>query len=437
MRGSFDPEILILGGGGLGPVTALKIAQLGCEVGLVRISDSSAPQGDTFRNHGWLQSGLIYSGPRGLDLFESKLMYFWGRQLHRELYIEPPTEQGIFRTGFDDRAAQVIEASKRLKVPVDTVSDHEAARLLKELHKPAKHHFWVPDAPFDEARVLTTAREMAMEFGADLVDLPPNERPPHLELDDKEPNGYRVIVAGRILRPRITILCTGQALPSLLSQVNFFPPLAVFRSTLLRAENVDWIQAPLLFDLDTGFAIVNHLSEDRSKHWAVFGDSKRVKLTSYSRRVTKEEFDSAISFLPESLRGTDPYNSFKATAGHKTEILDERGHPSARHWIEEVPNCKGLFAAIPGKATVVLWVALEILKKAGIAKATDNGDYERILLPPDRSNSSPSSSSANLPPWDASVEMHWERSDLNDLCSGDSKDGEDEKGEAAAAGNKD
>lgn len=436
MGSFFDPEILVLGGGGLGTVTAMKAAQFSSGVALVRRSDALSPQGDTFRNHGWLQSGLIYSAPRNMDLFESKLMYQWGIRLHRELYLEPPDQPGMFRTGQDEKAAQLVATAKKLGVPIDDASDNEGKHFLRDMYKTGQHHHWVPDTSFHEAEVIMTAREMAKEYGAELIDLPADEEPPSLELDEKEPNGYRVRISGRIVKPRITIVCTGQALPSMLARVNYFPPLAVFRSVLLRAENVDWIGVPLFYDLDTGFAIVNHTSTtDPSKTWTVFGDSKRERLTSTVRTVTEAEFKSAISFLPHQLRGPDPFNTFKATAGHKTEILDADGKPSARHWIEEVPNCSGLYAAIPGKVTIVLWVALEILKKAGLIEANLEGGYIP-RLPPAGSNSTPSPAiGPDLPSWEAQVEMHWERPDLNDLTLQEDKDSSQD--EALGGGGKD
>jgi uncharacterized membrane protein len=358
-----ERDLIINGGGVTGAILAYLAAKAGARVTLFRISDKNRPFADTLRNHGWMQSGLLYavSIPR-----EAARMRRWGKLMLDMFNVVPLPGPGIFRMASEARAEQFRQEAARLNIRVELYSEAEAQEIVGAVHESGSHSFAVPDRPFNPAELVDSALIRAEIEGAEIIDLDPG-CPVELVRESNAPNGFLVKVGDKLYGAGATVICAGAGTPRLLEQVGAEHRIRVFRSTLLSVLGLNLCSAPLLVDLDTGLSLVRHPSQVMpGLYHDVIGARNRVPLTSQEaghRLVTQAEINDLLRLLPTSYREAVEMKGFKVNAGHKTEVLNEKGEATAAPLVEEV-KAKGisrLFVGLPGKATMGLWTAKQLM----------------------------------------------------------------------------
>jgi glycine/D-amino acid oxidase-like deaminating enzyme len=358
-----ERDLIIIGGGVTGAILAYLAAKAGARVILFRISDKNRPFADTLRNHGWMQSGLLYavSIPR-----EAARMRRWGKLMLDMFNVIPLPGPGIFRMASEARAEKFLQEAARLNIRVELYSEAEAQEIVGAVHESGSFNFAVPDRPFNPADLVDSALIRAEMEGAEIIDLDPG-CPVELVRESSEPNGFIVRVGDNLYGAGATVICAGAGTPRLLEQVGAEHRIRVFRSTLLSALDLNLCSASLLVDLDTGLSLVRHPSQVMpGLYHDVIGARNRVLLTSHEaahRVVTQTEIDDLLRLLPAAYREAIEREGFKVNAGHKTEALNEKDEPTAAPYVEEVKavGIRQLFVGLPGKATMGLWTAKSLM----------------------------------------------------------------------------
>ncbi len=360
-------ELVIVGGGILGFMVAHAAYRRGFRD--ITVYEDPGPlklNADTFRNHAWLQSGLLYAKSN----FEAaKILSEWGKSMLVEFGYLPPETKGIFRFSDDggDSEREFKDRVGRLQLSDDVrrLSQDEARRALGLFFLPDSVHYLVPDTPFDEAFLLHIARQRAIarkmhlrEAQISLLKWPASNQGFVIQVDDRD-----------IIESRYTVLCAGAGLPTLLGQLGLPHPLAVFRSALLRIGNGSVLRVPLLVDISenlpsSGLSVIqHHPTTVKPKGCIVVGSKDRVRLRPNEvahRKVTRKEANDLRRLVPSLLRPSKR-SSTRFVAGHKTEACDANGKPSVEPWINPYREYPGLVAAVPGKATQALYVAERVL----------------------------------------------------------------------------
>ncbi len=372
--------LVIIGCGIEGLMTALLAAQRGLpDVLVFDAPDAKNLGADSQRNHAWLQSGLLYEGN---NMVAARQMYFWGREMHRIVSLPIPQTGGIFRYSSEESAAGFCEKAKKLKMEssINRITDDAARKALGAFYLPKWHHFEVPDTPFNEADLMTLAKRQAQEYGVKF-------RKAKVELvrEPRAPQGYLVKAGDELIEPMFLVLSAGAGLIDLLDQLGINHPLKVFRSALLRLRCGDILKTPLFVDNSTGqptsgLSVVQHSSQVLPPDGClVIGSRARQQLTpeeARAREVTPEEEQALQRMIPPQLLPPPSVRRPQRTsiAGHKTEALDSDGKPSVNVWIKTWPaEYPGLIAAIPGKATLGLFAAKQILDQL---KSDEEGEAE-------------------------------------------------------------
>src|SRR3712207_6620629 len=130
------------------------------------------------------------------------------------------------------------------------------------------------------------------------------------------------------------------------------------------------MKTPLLVDRSagrptSGLSVAQH-SQDKvgPKGCLVIGSKGRVELApdeKNPRAVTPEENKRLEGLVPSGLLPTRRGLELRVTAGLKTENCDGKGNPSVDRWVRTWEEYPGVVAAVPGKATLALLAAEEIM----------------------------------------------------------------------------
>lgn len=354
-----SPSLVVVGGGILGSIVGHLAAIAGFETVVYRVGDALRPEADSLRNHGWLQSGLLYAG----DRHEVAARMRWsGRRMLRKYGLAPPTARGIFRVA-NEAAADALLAdarSIRLQGQVERLSESENRRILGPFHLPGRPCFSVPDAPFNQAQLLQEVRREGAKDGARYRDV-------------KEPVSLKPVGTGRFilctpdgeLQPDATVVAAGCATSSLLLPLGIRAPLAVYRSPLLNMRADALLQeTPLFVDRSTALSAVRHESTSWGGNVLVVGDRTRSLMPPAEpmiRKITRAEEESLLLLLPPDIRPTR--DVCRGTAGFKTEGFNDDGESSIEPWIFAPPEWPSLLAAVPGKATMSLATAEAVIRR--------------------------------------------------------------------------
>lgn len=377
----------------LGVTLAYYLGLKKLNVILLKQSDRLTPKASSLRNHGWLQSGLLY-GPSMPHL--ATRMWVWGRRFLREFGVKPPEERGIFYCP-PDEAADLCSLAMRLNIPIEGLRPHDLPGVLGPLYTRNTEGFWVPDAPFDEAGLITAIRNAARYAGGQMIDL---DEPVHLIEHKVDECGVRS--GDHVYHAGFTFICAGAGTPRLLEELSLQHPLAVYRSGLLRLPHFADIRTNLAVSYPSGLTLLHQPTNlTTSGKCTIAGNRDRlpVQANQLSHQLSPAELQSLLRSLPLSIRMRLQYADYPATACFKTEA-QQNGTPSVEPWFEEIKPYKGLYAAVPGKATMALWTARETLKKAGI---TLHDEDVTVLAP-----ATPATiTNEDSRQWKDEIKMHW------------------------------
>lgn len=406
-------DVAVIGGGILGLAIAALTARRGYRVSVFRMSDHGRPRADTLRNQGWLQSGLMYVGHFDGDRRRGRAlaaqMHAAGLRMLRDLDLPTPdgSEFGLFRLR-DDADAERLEADAR-ELRLKGVRRLEA-ELVRDRLGPVFEDgifYAIPDVPFPEATVLNRLRRFAVEQGTNFIQV---EAPIRLIRNENSESGVCVQYQNSTVLSRITIAAAGAGNFELLRSLEIPPRMNLQQTPLLVVNNCLSITAPIFADRPRGFSFVRHLPEGEAlPHGALVIGTKVDRIVPFAlpdeRTIDQEDINRFASHLPPVLR--DYIKKGRFTAGYEV-IPHATERKYVEPWVEWVPEFPGLLLAMPGRATMGMFVARQVLD-----------ELERRLGQPQRSVSQREGAGR----WDDNIFMHfhphyefndWQRSEGGD-----------------------
>lgn len=403
--------ILIIGGGIVGALGADYFSELEYGVLLLRVNDKGFPRADTLTNHGWWHTGPWYwlkwtEAPHLLTALR-----YWGREMLDRYNILPGSGPAIFSTTDPQRALMFQEKAHQFAYNLKTCDVNEAQSQLGLQCLPESYNFGVLDRPFSPATVIRMARNNARRNGADLRDLPVRDKV-RLVRDPSSANGFVVRAGQYVIEADLTILAAGAAIPELLESLGVPHHITVSRSVLITTASQGLWETTISGNMDSGITIVRHDSErSPTGSYEVIGGKGRVPIEGdiWSQRVPElREVENLLEQLPAPLREAVEQAGYEATAGLKTEAMDDRGVSNAVPYVEVVNHdgIRNLCIALPGKATFGLYTVHKIAQECGLAR----GDYS---LEGKDGGSDPEGGPSDTPPgekWMAMPQMHWDYS---------------------------
>jgi glycine/D-amino acid oxidase-like deaminating enzyme len=355
-------DFIIIGGGILGTAVAFIAADAGLSVLVLRLADAECPRADTLRNQGWLQSGIMYrpkdfnNDLRACAAFASRT-FIAGQRMLKTCGIPLSTGNGILAASKETRIDEVRALSKELKFTQDEFRQLEADEVKEQIGafaNPKASYFAVPDAPFDEAGVLTFLRDGATAKGAVFV-----------EVDDavrlERRNGTVIVHLGENeLESKLTLVTAGCGSFQLLGQLGEMLPHQLRRTPLLVSDRPSGLPADVYVDVDLGFSAVRHKCATTGVEHVVVGTRTHDQPTAYAfpdeRKIPlKEQMDFASNLHPELARKLLPS---RFTAGYEVMPLEGSGISQYEPWIKDFGDV--VFAS-PGRATVAFMAATEVM----------------------------------------------------------------------------
>jgi glycine/D-amino acid oxidase-like deaminating enzyme len=395
-------DLVIVGEGILGRVAALlarKRLPRSKRIVVVaeRTPTGAIPSADTHRNHCWLQSGMLYGG----NALLAAHMLTSGRALHREVGLTLPQNQGIFRIG-EEHKREILETAQMLGLQdsVHVMARHAAQSQLGQFYEPGYAHFTVPDAPFDEPRVMAELRTQAQLLGVEWM---------HGRVSLKRVGGDSVVVVTdpdsqetiQIEAPCV-VLCAGSGNVELLDSIGVLHELVVYQSGLIRIYDDRLMRTCLLADRTKQLSVVGFPAGGLHAHGCtVIGGGEKVRVSAARlrsrarRRLSGAEIENLWRMLPRDFRHRHEGNA-RFTVGYKTEMLTKGAAGSTvDSSVREASELRNLVYAVPGKATLAYHCANHFLmpeilgrtRGAGIRKSTRllidrrNADVQQAELP--------------------------------------------------------
>lgn len=396
-------DVAIVGGGILGVAIAALTAQKGYRVCVLRLNDQERPRADTLRNQGWLQSGFMY-----VDRFEpdrsrgrtlARQMYFAGRRMLIDLDLPLPTEsdRGIIRLESEEDAERLEGDASYLRIAgVERLKPGFVEERLGEIYEEGIFCS-IPDAPFPEATVLTKLRDIAKLEGAEFVQ---GTVPAQLVSDAESESGVRVEfqIDGQHYQilSKATIAAAGAGNWQLLQSLGLDPAMTLRQTPLLVLHETVSTDVPIFVDRKRKFSFVRHPPDGALLPEGALVIGTKVHGTVAfqppdKRRIDPEDREEFEKYLPAVLKAKLATGRF--TAGYEV-IPDEKLQlQDIEPWVEWVEGFPALLKAMPGRATMGMFVARQILEQlpSRIGKpSTKRSPTTRIGMP-----------------WDDEIFMHY------------------------------
>jgi hypothetical protein len=358
------------------------MSQLGFDdVHVYESTDSFQLGADSFRSMGWQPSGLVFSAATDqqcsiLRNSVNSLNELLGRPLlgSRGLVRIEPFQRALIEKRVKDR---------RISSQVQEVTEIEARTLLGASYRPGYVHFATSDDVFDlqalTRKLTRIAVARGVQFHADGVAIVASPQSP----------GYRVYLeAGKELRPRYTVLCTGASLPAQLDQLGIDHPLRVFESPFLRIRGVQMMRCPFLADLSTGrpeseLIAVEHPRPGSGPCLIVSALSSTMLAQGEApgfRQVPQDQAQRLLGMIPAAYR--DRGNPF--LLGRRAAVSANH-QPALHHWTGEWPKAfPGLLASAPAHAGLLFVAAMDVLRKmepGGVAAPRSHSSFMMARIP--------------------------------------------------------
>jgi glycine/D-amino acid oxidase-like deaminating enzyme len=385
-------SFVIVGGGILGCAVASLASAAGYRPLVLRLSDTHAPRADTLRNQGWLQSGVMYPIARFADekayVAYANRTFFAGREMLENCGLQVPEPSGIVGVDRGPRLSDLLRKRELLRISEHEfarIHDDDAEKMLGRYYEAGLTYFLVPDAPFDEAAILSRYRGDAIVEGAVFVEV---TAPVRLSIRD----GRGVVsFDGQEVESATVVVAAGAGSFELMRQCGAPLPGSLHRTPLLVGDAPQDMRGAILVDLARGFSVVRHDQADGPM--LVMGTRHKTRSAPdpVERAVTALDRDEFAKALPSSFQTMLEAGRF--TAGYEvipdTETLVTPYEP----WIRE--HGPIVFGS-PGRATVGAMAA-----KLVLAKVIARGRADR------RRTSTIDLSACNG--WERPISMHFNR----------------------------
>ncbi len=335
----------------------MQAAERGLRCLVLRLSDRLEPEAETLRNQAWLQSGAMFTrltGESAPSLLSLKLRA-QGQRLVSELNLPHPTDRGLarFPEGQDDEIEEFIEAARELGLgaSVRRLDSLDARERTGVFHRDGTVCVEVPDAPFDEAGMLVTARARASAAGAHFAEI---AEPVRIE-PGEDIQSWRLIIDGeKYTAPRL-VLAAGIGNLDLLDALGVDHQLIVKSTPLLVIPKSEGMKAPILIDRSQKLAVACHQRQFRPPHGCLVAGvyvgteipSSRLR----ERVIPESDWSQIYQVLPARLQDFEG-NGHRFTCGH--EVM-RTGHGRVRKEdliVERVEPYRNVVLTLPGRATL-------------------------------------------------------------------------------------
>lgn len=355
-------DVVVVGGGIVGSMVALRAAEQGFETKLFRKSDSARPESETLRNQELQRSGLldIKNMPEAAAHMRES-----GRRMLDAFAIRSSTKKGIAFLPNEEKAAEFLANAEtlRLKNQVEPLTAATARSELGPFYESGGFHFRIPDAPYDLAGLLASARDAAHSSGAELVDLPVGISASIIPSASR--SGCALKAMGRHIEADVIVICAGAGTPELLRELGIGHSFTLYRTPLLVYPDCADLAVPYYVDFG------KKLSVSRSYTTSSFGTQSllvggpiHTDLTSkpLAREVPDSEADAISNLLPSGYR-CSPKGDLPHT---RCATFEVRLQSKSLGWAyrPDPEHFPGLITAVPPKATMGMFIAELALKIA-------------------------------------------------------------------------
>ena len=357
-----DFDCVVLGGGAVGTLTAMLAAERGRRCLVIRLSDRLEPEAETLRNQAWLQSGAMFSRLPGESVPStlSLKLRAQGQRLISELNLARVTERGLarFPESQDDEIESFIEAARELGMgaSVRRLNPKDARERTGVLHREGTICVEVPDAPFDEAGMLVTARARVSAAGVHFAEV---SEPVRVE-PGKDAQSWRLIIEGdKYTAPRL-VLAAGIGNLDCLDALGVDHQLIVKSTPLLVIPHSEGIKAPILIDRSQKLAVACHQRRFRPPHGCLVAGvyvgteipSSRLR----DRAIPESDWSQIYQVLPARLQASRG-NGHRFTCGHEVMRTGDRRVRKEDLIVERIEAYRGVVLALPGRATLAYHAA--------------------------------------------------------------------------------
>ena len=333
-----------------------------------RLSDDQEPFADTLRNQSWLQSGLRYVSAlqaRGFSAQDAivfaRRMRASGRELHARLGRQSPQGFGVVRLRDQSEAATLERQANDMGVAVRALLPSQAQGYTGQLYEPGGIYYATPELVFDEAELLEELRQQFTRLGGNVLVV---DQPVALHANG---GGLHVSLGGAVLRAPMTVLAAGVGTIPMLESIGLQSPqfaatqtpLAVIQQFVLPYSTQN-PKPRILVDRVSGYSVVSHPpSNDLPNGAAVLGAGYARPFSFVppnQRQIPTGDWTNLWAQLPPALQALQ--SNSRCTAGveiGRAGFLDVLPH------VEASVAFPGLYIAVPGRATLAMRVAQEVV----------------------------------------------------------------------------
>jgi len=369
-----DFSFVIVGGGILGSALASLAAGYGLDPLVLRRSDAGAPNADTLRNQGWLQSGIMYpighfANEQAYAAFAART-YIAGRELLAMCGLPVPQCSGLLGVNGDFHLQQVARKRQLLKLSereFAQLEEAEAKRVMGAHYEAGSTYYRIPDGPFNEAAILNHFREEATQAGATFLEV---NQPVRLE---RSAEAVKVLFDGREMTSPTVVVTAGAGSFSLMQQCGVTLNGDLQRTPLVVGEAPPDMPAAIIVDLGRGFSAVRH-NQGAAGAAVVMGTRTKTRpapdpVQRFIPVADQEEFSN---FVPPGFQTSVATGRY--TAGYEVMPKRDIGVSAYEPWIHS--DGPVIFAS-PGRATVSALAAQSVLAEVITRWTNDRYGHRR------------------------------------------------------------
>jgi hypothetical protein len=308
---------------------------------------------------------LRRGGDRSRGRTLSAQMYAAGVNMLTTLQLPLPSEEdrAVIRLRTEEEGRTLEEDAEFLRIDGVRPLDTELARQRLGGIFEDGIFYSLPDAPFPEAAVLTRLRDAAQRFGAEVLQL---SSPSTLVRDANCESGVRIDCDGCEIFSKVAVAVAGAGNWRLLRDLEIVSAMRLRQTPLLVLHESFTNQAPIFVDRVREFSFVQHSADGLGlpNGALVIGTSVHgyVEFQLPDRRhIEPEDCRKFAEYLPPVIR--DKISSGRFTAGYEV-VPDERLRKQYfEPWMEWVDGFPGLLQAMPGRATMGMFVGQQVFEE--------------------------------------------------------------------------
>jgi hypothetical protein len=310
------------------------------------------------------------------------------------------SSRGLVRFSEDaeDEIDSFVENARKLGLGnvVRRIDDKRARDLCGPLYREGTVCVEVPDAPFDEAGLLLTARARARAQGARFIEV---DKPVELRLEGGHSKRWQLVIGGECFRAPRLVLAAGIGNLKLLGELGVEHDLEVRRTPLLVIPSTEEVRAPILVDRSIKLAVARHGRTARPPLGCLVAGvsvGTPVPISSLmDRQIPSGEWGKIYSVLPRTLQ-PDQSRGHRFTCGYEVMRGGANRVRKEDLIVEKVDGFEDIVLALPGRATLSYRAAELVLQELDLSLS------ESI-------KKAPSTEFQCASNWSGSIDMHHQK----------------------------